>query len=274
MIFNQRQLKRFENLKLMEWERQNRVRIPFEKSFKNVLKNYFKILSEDISENFLTGHTVNVDIALNQNNKKLVNIFRVQYYTIAHAFKNYFLNRTQNVKEFLNLETKDFDTEFEIALARYIQGNVGTLVFDINETSRKEIQNIIANSLNEGLPDIETSKLLRNSLVGMGLWRATLIARTEVHRTASWANEQSAMQMNIAGTTKEWIAVQDERTRITHAFASGQIVPVEGKFQVGGDLLKYPADPMGSPQETINCRCVVGYTTPDYMSQNNLDIGG
>jgi uncharacterized protein with gpF-like domain len=100
----------------------------------------------------------------------------------------------------------------------------------------------------------------------MGLWRASLIARTEVHRTASWANEQTAVQMNIAGTMKEWVSVSDDRTRVTHAFANGQQVNIDGKFEVGGELLKYPADPSGGPQETINCRCVVIYTTPDYMT--------
>ena len=109
-------------------------------------------------------------------------------------------------------------------------------------------------------------------LIGFGLWRATLIARTEVHRTASWANEQTAMQMNIAGTIKEWVAVQDDRTRITHAVADGQRQNIEGKFQVGGDLLKYPGDPIGSPEETINCRCVVTYTTPDYFVNTQEEV--
>ena len=121
-------------------------------------------------------------------------------------------------------------------------------------------------SVNNNLSLPETSNKLRNTLIGMGLWRASLIARTEVHRTASWANEQTAVQMNIAGTTKEWVSVQDERTRITHAFANGQQVDINGKFEVGGSLLKYPGDPAGGPEETINCRCVVVYTTPDYMT--------
>ena len=141
----------------------------------------------------------------------------------------------------------------------------GKLVMGINETTRKRIQDEIANSLNNNLDIPTTSKNLRNMLIGFGLWRATLIARTEVHRTASWANEQTALQMNIAGTIKEWVAVQDDRTRITHAVADGQKQNIESKFAIGGDLLKYPGDPMGSPEETINCRCVVTYTTPDYF---------
>ena len=258
MIYNTKQINRFGNqIRYMEWERQNRLRIPFEKNFKFVLKNYFKKLASDVEENYLTGNEVYFEIGLNNSFKTLSNIFGIQYNIIARAFKNFSLNRTQH--------TKDFDTEFEIALAQYIDGNVGTLVMGINETTRKRIQDEIANSLNNNLDIPTTSKNLRNMLIGFGLWRATLIARTEVHRTASWANEQTALQMNIAGTIKEWVAVQDDRTRITHAVADGQKQNIESKFAIGGDLLKYPGDPMGSPEETINCRCVVTYTTPDYF---------
>ncbi len=47
--------------------------------------------------------------------------------------------------------------------------------------------------------------------------------------------------------------------------ASGQKVPLEENFVIGGDRLKYPGDPKGSPAETINCRCAVIYRTPDFQ---------
>ena len=258
-MLNARQIKQFgDNVKRLEWERQNRLRIPFEKNLERLLKNYFNNLAQSSVVAFETGEDVYFQNNLDNSFTKLQNIFRIQYNVIARAFKNNALNRTQNVK--------DFDTEFEIALAQYINGNVATLVTEINETTREAIQNDILFSVNNNLSLPETSNKLRNTLIGMGLWRASLIARTEVHRTASWANEQTAVQMNIAGTTKEWVSVQDERTRITHAFADGQQVDINGKFEVGGSLLKYPGDPAGGPEETINCRCVVVYTTPDYMT--------
>ena len=106
---------------------------------------------------------------------------------------------------------------------------------------------------------------MRNTIVAFGLSRALTIARTEVHRTASFANEMVASSMNLSGTIKEWVSVNDERTRLNHVIADGQKVNLENDFEVGGDLLQYPADPTGSPQETINCRCVVVYTTPDFI---------
>ena len=147
----------------------------------------------------------------------------------------------------------------------YIEENIGTLVTDINETTRKRIVNTINTGFNDGLSDAETGNLLRNTIIGFGVARANLIARTETHRTASWANETVAENMNIAGTQKEWIAIQDARTRVNHSIASGQRIPLDQKFVVGGERLKFPGDPVGSPGETINCRCSVIYTTPDFL---------
>ena len=258
-MLNVKQIKQFgSQVKRLEWERQNRLRIPFERNLTSLLKNYFNKLGESSVIAFEKGNDVYFQNNLDDSFKKLQNIFRIQYNVIARAFKNNALNRTQNVK--------DFDTEFEIALAQYINGNVATLVTEINETTRQAIQNDILFATQNNLDLPNTSNRIRNTLIGFGLWRASLIARTEVHRTASWANEQTALQMNIAGTVKEWVAVQDERTRITHAFADGQTIDINSKFVVGGVPLKYPGDPAGGPEETINCRCVVVYTTPDYLT--------
>jgi len=257
MIFNSRQLKIFRNVKKREWLRQNRLREPFIRQFTGRLKNYFNELGNGLKEDFAYGSTVLVQIRQNNAFNSLKDIFRIQYRVVADAFKNYSLDRMQN--------TKDFETEFQTNLDTYIEENVGTLVTGINDSTRNKIQNVINNGFTSGQSVDQTGTALRNTIIGMGAYRANLIARTEVHRTASFANELTAEQMNVAGTVKEWVAVQDARTRVTHAIASGQQVPIEQNFVVGGDRLKYPGDPKGSPAETINCRCVSIYTTPDFL---------
>ena len=112
----------------------------------------------------------------------------------------------------------------------------------------------------------EQTGTLRNTTLGFGAYRVNLIARTETHRTASCKETKLLLRnINISGTQKEWIAIQDARTRATHSIASGQRIPLDQKFVVGGERLKYPGDPSGSPGETINCRCSVIYTTPDFL---------
>ena len=97
------------------------------------------------------------------------------------------------------------------------------------------------------------------------MYRANLISRTEVHRVAGFANETVAENMKIDNTVKEWVAIQDARTILSHSIAAGQRVPLEANFVVGGERLKYPGDPRGSPGETINCRCAAIYITPDFL---------
>jgi uncharacterized protein with gpF-like domain len=257
MIYRENQLRIFKNVKRREWLRQNRLREPFIKQWQQRLKKYFIDLGDNLKEDYSYGSNILVNIRINNSSNILKNIMRVQYLIVANAFKNYFLNQTQNVK--------DFDTEFETRLDTYIETNVGTLVTQINENTRNKIQSVISDSFDDGQSIPETGNILRNTIVGMGAYRANLIARTEVHRTASFANEIAAESMNIAGTKKEWVAVRDARTRVTHLVANGQRVGLEERFTVGGELLKYPGDPSGLPQETINCRCVSIYTTPDFL---------
>jgi uncharacterized protein with gpF-like domain len=118
---------------------------------------------------------------------------------------------------------------------------------------------------NDGLSVEATGVALRNTVIGMGVYRANLISRTEVHRVASFANEAVAENMKIDGTVKEWVAIQDNRTRVSHSIASGQRVDLKEFFVVGGERLKYPGDPRGSAGNTINCRCASIYITPDFL---------
>lgn len=66
-------------------------------------------------------------------------------------------------------------------------------------------------------------------------------------------------------TVSEWFtadrliihnSTDDTRTRPTHRVAEGQRVPVGQPFIVGGFPMMFPGDPLGPPQERINCRCV------------------
>ena len=256
MIYNQRQLKIFKDVRKRTWLAQNRLREPYIKQFRNVLKNFFNNMGKKVKIAYSNRSLIELDIELRKQNDQLKKIFRVQYMTIASAFRNYALGR---------FFVKDFDDEFNDRLEEFIDVNTATWITEIDETTRKKIAKSIDRSYNDGLSTEATGTALRNFLIGMGIYRANLISRTETHRVASFANEAVAESMNIKGTVKEWVAIQDARTRITHSIASRQRVPLEGRFVVGGDLLKYPGDPMGSAGETINCRCAVIYTTPDFL---------
>ena len=256
MFYNTRQLNLFRGVKERTWYRQDRLRTPYRRQWFNVLNNFFKQYADGVKTAYQTASQIMLDQELRKQANFLTRIFKVQYTVIGNAFKDYALGR---------FFSKAFDEDFDKALAEFIDENSAVWVTEIDETTRRRMAKVIANSYNDGLSTEQTGTALRNMIIGMGVYRANLISRTESHRVASFANEQVAVDMNISGTQKEWVAIQDARTRITHSFASGQTVPLEANFVVGGDRLKYPGDPKGSAAETINCRCAVIYRTPDFQ---------
>jgi F like protein len=93
---------------------------------------------------------------------------------------------------------------------------------------------------------------------GMTEARASVVARTEV---IGATNAGALAQVRATGMTgwKEWIATEDNRVRDTHEFADHDRVRLDQHFIVGGFPMERPHDPAGPPQETVNCRCSLGY---------------
>lgn len=54
-----------------------------------------------------------------------------------------------------------------------------------------------------------------------------------------------------------WTTMHDAKVRDAHAAADRQRRPPGTAFLVGGENLRYPGDPRGSIENTINCRCVL-----------------
>ena len=256
MFFNRKQLKLFKGVRERTWYQQERLRTPFRRQYYKVLNKYFKEFANKIEIAYQTRSQIMLDMELRKQADKLKLILTTLYRSVAYAFKDYALGR---------FFSKDFDDDFENQLAEFIALNTGVWVADIDETTRKRLAKVIDNSYNEGLSVEATGVALRNTVIGMGVYRANLISRTEVHRVAGFANEAVAENMNIDGTVKEWVAIQDARTRLSHSIAAGQRVPLESDFVVGGERLKYPGDPKGSAGNTINCRCASIYITPDFL---------
>jgi hypothetical protein len=256
MFFNRKQLKLFKGVRERTWYQQERLRTPYRRQYYKVLNRYFKEFANKVEIAYQTRSQIMLDVELRKQKDKLKIILNTLYRTVAFSFKDYALGR---------FFSKDFDDDFEKQLAEFIALNTGVWVGEIDETTRKRLAKIIDNSYANGLSVDETGVALRNTVIGMGVYRANLISRTEVHRVAGFANEAVAENMKIDGTVKEWVAIQDNRTRVTHSFASGQRVALEEFFVVGGEKLKYPGDPRGSAGNTINCRCASIYITPDFL---------
>src|SRR5690606_9895626 len=69
---------------------------------------------------------------------------------------------------------------------------------------------------------------------------------------------------------KRWIATFDNRVRLSHIEAHGQIVNLEEPFTVGGAQLDHPGDFSGPADEVINCRCTMGYVVDEDANEEAL----
>ena len=104
--------------------------------------------------------------------------------------------------------------------------------------------------------------------------RARTIARTETHNAATYAMQETAEDIeekNGFQMTREWVAVEDERTREAHSEADGQEVGLDEPFEVDGEELDRPGDENGSPENIINCRCTLIYHIQDNASTGEID---
>jgi F like protein len=88
--------------------------------------------------------------------------------------------------------------------------------------------------------------------------RADVIAMTEVTRAYGAAtNAAGAEQARVTGKSllKRWVSEGDNRVRMAHRAVNGMSIPLTSLFPVGSDMLLYPGDPRGSPDNVIGCRC-------------------
>jgi hypothetical protein len=145
-------------------------------------------------------------------------------------------------------------------LKRTAEAHTASQITRIGDDTLRSIDGLLARG---ALGDIPTQQLfseigsnLNESLVFKSVaQRGEVIARTEVNRIYSIANDARMQQAKtvIPGLGKEW--VWSGRSRQSHAAAEGQIVPVDQSFEVGGEQLKYPRDPAGSAKNTVRCGC-------------------
>lgn len=138
-------------------------------------------------------------------------------------------------------------------------------VTQISETTRQGVRKIIGDGISGGKSIDDISDDLRRLYDGFKGFRAETISRSETSQAVSSGKQSQideAEQRLDLKITKTWVAVQDDRTREDHVAADGQTVSNSESFEVGGEMLDYPCDPVnGSAANVINCRCVAAYSS-------------
>ena len=136
---------------------------------------------------------------------------------------------------------------------------------DMNNTTKKKLRKALSESIDRGEDLRKQVKALvavaDDSFAEDKKARATLIARTESCSTMN----AGAMELYKAEgiNYKEWISVQDDRTRDSHLLMDGTVIPTTDKFEVPatsqteGAWMDYAGDPSAPAGQVCNCRCTV-----------------
>ncbi len=133
--------------------------------------------------------------------------------------------------------------------------------------NRKHIQNAIAQGILQGdsIPNI-SKRLL--PIVNMDKNAATRTARTAYTAVQNEGRRDATKKIQDAGIPMQepWMALMADNTRDTHLMLHGTLPNEKGLYGEGiiptGNLLRFPADPKGDPEQIYNCRCRVNSFLP------------
>lgn len=129
--------------------------------------------------------------------------------------------------------------------------------------SRQVIADVLSDAAITGLSINEIVRKLETH-PEFNQMRARRIARTE---TVTSANGAAVIQAKESGLpmNKEWMAVNDARTRHSHRNIDGHVVGLDDAFNVNGTMMMQPGvrdQPNGlkvPANEVVNCRCTLGF---------------
>jgi uncharacterized protein with gpF-like domain len=157
------------------------------------------------------------------------------------------------------------------------QGYTADLITGLSKDSAARINAIIQRAFlgGQSVTDIidQVGRALNNGKDFGGIFsqigkRAETIAVNEVLRVHSIAQMGRLTDMAglHPGLKKQWKHLDAARIpRPLHIAADGQVREVGEPFHIGGEALMYPRDPNGSPENTINCHCLM---TPFFADED------
>jgi len=233
---------------------QDRIRRGFERGITQRLINYFSKIGNGAAKALEESGTTGFDVYLSQSRPELEKVLKPHWYEVIKTFAS----RVDNY-----LFVKRADNAFFTELLEKFTFRVGANhISDIDSTTRKQLQRVLVAGQKDGLPLPQISKNIRERFSPkFTRSRSATIARTETHSAASFANHQQGIEYQKIqpNLNKQWVAVNDDRTREAHRIANGQVVSMDENFIVGGRPMEYTGDPKGGAANVINCRCAIIY---------------
>jgi len=154
------------------------------------------------------------------------------------------------------------DIWLQMAL-QFVDSEGGALVTAVTAHTHDQVRRIVSAAVRDGIDegwDMEQiARRIESDFAGhVNRTRARAIGRTETIRASNVGARAGAKATGLT-LQKEWLSAKDTRTRPDHLVLDETTVPVDAPFSVGGEEAMYPADPNLSPEQSVNCRCALGY---------------
>lgn len=136
----------------------------------------------------------------------------------------------------------------------------GQRVQHVSKTTQENISRIVSNGIEAGISQRKMAEEILQEYEIQSMTRAKLIADQET--VTSLETGQYDMMRTAGATSKTWNCRPEKNPRDgkdgkpNHIAMKGETVPIDAKFSNG---LRYPRDPDGPANQTINCHCYLTY---------------
>lgn len=205
-----------------------------------------------------------IDPVIDVNASAMITILEKHYKRVGST---YFDLMGKINKSIFPSETKTMEDDFWASFNLWAREQAARKIVAVAKTTKWTIANVIKHGMVDGLSNRVIAEKIQDAAAVIVPRRSLTISRTETHNAATRSMEGAAEVSGIM-STKEWISVEDERTRTAkgkqlfdHVKANDETVKMTDAFQNTGESMRYPGDENGSAGNVINCRCVVLYHT-------------
>lgn len=160
----------------------------------------------------------------------------------------------------------EIDADERDDIAGYVAAAVALMLLSRSEVVTGRVTDVLESALAEGkspervarelgvTEDDESGPLSAALMTAIGVSAGLALIDMATGETV----DRALAAGKVTGT-KTWWAVGDDRTRPSHRTASGQEVPLDAMFDVGGFEGPFPHSPLLPVHETAGCRCWLTY---------------
>lgn len=235
---------------------------PFEiymiKSMRSIFKKEYSYISDNYDTIAQNGFSILRRMDLQTDVKN----------ALSKTVKDIIPNSGRMVEREVNKQVNKTDFDYEAYISEYIASELFTQSIEsIVTTFYDDIGAVISAGIARQATRKEIQKDILNVMATKSKYRAETIAITETSKASSYASYKRASDMqNDLGLNmqKQWIAVQDSRTRNAHLAMRGKdAIGFNEMFVVGGEKMDRPHASGASAGNTIRCRCVLRYIVAD-----------